>query len=1106
MKKGKRVKLIEVVVVVAVLAALPGLLWCSMLRARESARRAACLNNLKQIITGIKTYTPDYDEYYPTSAEPGKEINVETHYRDLGILYPTYMTSLSVFTCPSSGDRILLRGDETGKHDNNPFLDREAEQVSYAYSYDGGGEKNVVWREAATSTTRVLADRPAAKELTEQSNHGVDGRNVAFADGHVRWISGNQRLLTDPDFPDPKTNTQSWWSERPDVPRERPKEDPQVRHFRRMASLYPDNSFYSYAAAQMAKRQGDERAMRELQARQQERGWRRQPDREADLYSMTTGLLSIQESLQLDVMLEGKAEVEERTVPVSDLVPPKTRSLPFKEMLGGKEPQMSPLAAMVPEDQYYISFRSVSQCQSFMDFVDAWGEHCLKHYSLRANKAMNREKLERQLCVKDLWYARPITSLAVGEVSLTGSHPFVAQGDDLSLIMQVKIRAVFDPAIAKFVEQAKKSRPDAAEARFKVGQHEVYSLVTEDREISHYRADLDKYTVISNSKEAIRRILETADGDRASLAKTEDFRYMRSIFKHDDESESGFIYLSESFIRRQIGPQAKIAQARRLQCGTTLKMISNAAILFKHLEARFPKSLEEMIKNRSIEAQYLVCPDGGQYSWDADCITPVCSVHNRLRYLTPIVELKTDLASEREKANYQQFVERYNRYWRRYFDPVGIRITMAPSGLSLETMILPLVENSIYNGLTELAGGMPVDLAPRCLLPDTILSIQGQFPHRHVVELFTQMWDHIERDKVLTEEEEAARENAETDLKRAFGNVLPGVVKDVSGALSTLGLSELAEELSREVDVEELEETAESVMPIRVRGSLNFCDDPMLFGIQAGELGGMGVGQMGDFGFVAGAAALVLNFPVYGCFGVADPAAAERVLSYTAGVLAYQPSQEGWGEPRVTLYELEEYRGRKMRVIEAAIGPIRLRGFIAIVGYEAYLTPRLSLLKRIIDLAEEPAATPQPDALKANVALLIRPTAWDKVKSDFQLAWAASAREACLSNFDELQVLFKYFADMGIPIEKIAEKADGTRYFCPEGGEYQYDSAKNVVKCTIHGTIESPRQPEKMGEESTFSRLINGIDQIAVSLAFEGQGVRTRVNMTFKDNYSPFGP
>ncbi len=873
------------------------------------------------------------------------------------------------------------------------------------------------------------------------------------------------------------------------------------RYFARLASLYPGNSFYSYASVQTRRMEGEARPFREWPGWEEER-------READLYSMTTGLLSIQESLQLEVMLRGAPLVEQRPVPIADLTPPKTRSIPFTEMFGYKEPKVSRIAAMVPDDQYYISFRSVSDARSFMDFFDTWGEHCLKHYGLSAKKALTREKLERQMCVKDLWFLRPITNIAVGEVVLTGSHPFAAQGDDISLIMQVKSRTIFDPALDRFVEQAKKSRPDAKEERFSVGEHDIYSLVTSDREISHYRADVSEDTIVSNSKQAMCRILETVDGKRTALTAAEDFRYMRSIFNEDDPGESGFVFLSESFIRRQIGPKAKIAQARRLQCGTVLKMIANAAILHKHADGKFPKSLEEMIKSQCIESRYLVCPDGGEYSWEADTFSPVCSVHNRLRYLTPIVELKTDFASEREKKEYQRFVERYSNYWRTFFDPVGIQIRMSPSGLTLETVILPLVENSIYRAVTEFAGGMPVPLSPRYVLSDTILSIQAQMPQRHVTQLFRGLWDdygRAEEAEVLTAEEEAARKQAEVDLEGAFGNVVPGVVKGISDTLDVLGLGEVTKEVVGEIDQEELTEVAEAVVPIKVRGSLNFCDDHMLFGIQAGEIGGVPIRDMGGIGFVAGAAALVLNFPVYGCFGVADPAAAERVLSYTARALAYQPLQEGWSQPRVTLYELEEYRGRKMRLIEAAIGPIRLRGFISIVGYEAYLTPRLSLLKRVIDLAEQPATAPQPYAPKANVALLIRPAAWDKVKSDFQLAWAASAREACLSNFDELQVSFKYFGDMGVPIEKIAEKADGTRYFCPEGGQYQYDPEKNVVKCTIHGTMESPRQPEKMREDASFSRLINGIDQIAISLAFEGQGVRTRVNMTFNDNYNPFG-
>jgi len=145
------------------------------------------------------------------------------------------------------------------------------------------------------------------------------------------------------------------------------------------------------------------------------------------------------------------------------------------------------------------------------------------------------------------------------------------------------------------------------------------------------------------------------------------------------------------------------------------------------------------------------------------------------------------------------------------------------------------------------------------------------------------------------------------------------------------------------------------------------------------------------------------------------------------------------------------------------------------------------------------------EGAKANVSLLIRPSAWDKVKDDFQFAWAASAKEACLSNLDELQVLFKYFSDTGMPVEKAAEKADGTRYFCPDGGEYHYDPEKSVVSCSLHGTPESPRQPDRIREDTASSRLISGIDEIAVSLAFEAEGIRTRVRVRFKDTYRAFG-
>ncbi len=176
-------------------------------------RRAHCLNNVRQIIVAIKTYAADNGGCFASSASRDLPIDPTTHYADLGLLYPRYLSSLDVFTCPSSGDK-MPKTRKTDAYDNKPFRKSDAGQVSYAYSYDGSGGKPRPWTEAAPSTTRILADRPVTKKLTSRSNHKGEGRNIAFQDGHVRWSGWRFKLLTDPDNPDPAINNKSWWSEK----------------------------------------------------------------------------------------------------------------------------------------------------------------------------------------------------------------------------------------------------------------------------------------------------------------------------------------------------------------------------------------------------------------------------------------------------------------------------------------------------------------------------------------------------------------------------------------------------------------------------------------------------------------------------------------------------------------------------------------------------------------------------------------------------------------------------------------------------------------------------------------------------------------------------
>jgi len=57
--------LIELLVVIAIIAILAAILFPVFAQARESARKASCLSNTKQLGLGIMMYVQDYDEMYP---------------------------------------------------------------------------------------------------------------------------------------------------------------------------------------------------------------------------------------------------------------------------------------------------------------------------------------------------------------------------------------------------------------------------------------------------------------------------------------------------------------------------------------------------------------------------------------------------------------------------------------------------------------------------------------------------------------------------------------------------------------------------------------------------------------------------------------------------------------------------------------------------------------------------------------------------------------------------------------------------------------------------------------------------------------------------------
>ena len=128
--------LVELLVVIAIIAILAAILFPVFARARESARRSACLSNFKQIGLGMMQYTQDYDETLPRFSF-GNGYNGFAGYGAAGgdgarwaDMIAPYTKSTQIFDCPSGTKTVAPYGGGT-LAPGGPFLDI----TTYSYGY-----------------------------------------------------------------------------------------------------------------------------------------------------------------------------------------------------------------------------------------------------------------------------------------------------------------------------------------------------------------------------------------------------------------------------------------------------------------------------------------------------------------------------------------------------------------------------------------------------------------------------------------------------------------------------------------------------------------------------------------------------------------------------------------------------------------------------------------------------------------------------------------------------------------------------------------------------------------------------------------------------------